>query len=187
MRKRGTTGRNFDEAKWFKENEIVPKQKRNESSKHSDQISLQGEHEGNRRPEGNTRVAVEGLSAAQKGKNREGLSPEMRAINTEVTLSHAQARSWGNGEMGKWGNGDDQTEYNNIRNRVMRHIPPSVAAPSMLRRLQVSVNHALPRSGIVDGPSSTLNIHTVRQHHIQGLFYSFSFELAVSSPFCYHR
>jgi len=44
---------------------------------------------------------VEGLCAAQKGQNREGLSPEMRAINTEKFHFHMSMRD--RGEMGKWG------------------------------------------------------------------------------------
>ena len=46
-------------------------------------------------------VHAEGLGAAQKGKNREGLSPEMRAINTVKLHFHMPMRD--RGEMGKWG------------------------------------------------------------------------------------
>jgi len=44
------------------------------------------------------REPVGGLGAAQKGKNREGLSPEMRAINTEKLHFHMLMRD--RGEMG---------------------------------------------------------------------------------------
>jgi len=49
----------------------------------------------------------------RKGKNHEGFSPVARYKRREVALSHAHARR---GEMG-----NDQTGYNNIRKRVMRH------------------------------------------------------------------
>jgi len=46
-------------------------------------------------------VVVKGLGAAQKGQNREGLSPEMHTINTGKFHFHMSMHD--RGEMGKWG------------------------------------------------------------------------------------
>ena len=61
--------------------------------------------------------AVKGLGTAQKGQNHEGLSPEMRSINTEKFHFHMSMHD--HGEMGKWGwpnRIQQQTEYNNKQN-----------------------------------------------------------------------